>query len=152
VATVIDHASDREANDRCKALNRRGQPCRANTLDDSGFCFAHRTDMRELGRKGGKASHAARRGNTDKHASVYLRERVQESPELIWRAFKSAIESNDPRISSRGASLLLSYLPAPDREERRSRPRPPKRAGGGTGKARAEARRLGDQAHPAGAR
>jgi hypothetical protein len=72
--------------------------------------------MRELGRKGGRASHAARRGKADKHASVYLRERVQESPELIWRAFKSAIESDDPRISSRGASLLLSYLPAPDRE------------------------------------
>ena len=51
---MADHAPER----RCKASNARGEPCRATIVGADGYCPAHAgggRDMRELGRRGGKA-------------------------------------------------------------------------------------------------
>jgi hypothetical protein len=42
---------------RCKATNKRGDPCAATVVGADGLCSAHsgRQDMRELGHRGGKA-------------------------------------------------------------------------------------------------
>jgi hypothetical protein len=45
---------------RCQAKTKRGEPCRATVVGPDGLCSAHsgRQNMRELGRKGGKARRA----------------------------------------------------------------------------------------------
>jgi hypothetical protein len=44
---------------RCKARNKRGDPCAATAVGARGYCVAHdperKVDMRELGHRGGKA-------------------------------------------------------------------------------------------------
>jgi len=49
----VKHRSER----RCKASNKRGEPCRATIVGAGGYCPAHAAggrDMRELGRLGGQ--------------------------------------------------------------------------------------------------
>jgi hypothetical protein len=52
--SVVSTASKR----RCKATNKRGEPCAATVVGADGKCSAHsgRQDMRELGRRGGRRS------------------------------------------------------------------------------------------------
>jgi hypothetical protein len=44
---------------RCKATNKRGEPCAATVVGPRGYCVVHdperKVDMRELGHRGGKA-------------------------------------------------------------------------------------------------
>src|SRR5262249_22263968 len=48
--------SETVAPGRCKAFNRRGEPCSSPTVGRDGFCAAHsgKLDMKALGSKGGK--------------------------------------------------------------------------------------------------
>jgi hypothetical protein len=58
----VEHAGKRQqapALHRCKAQNKRGEPCSATIVGPGGYCTAHdperKVDMKELGRAGGKS-------------------------------------------------------------------------------------------------
>jgi hypothetical protein len=59
---------------RCKASNKRGEPCQATIVDADGYCPAHANggrDMAELGQRGGKA-----RGRKQKEQTSDRLERI----------------------------------------------------------------------------
>src|SRR5271157_3369580 len=56
---------------RCKALDRKGNPCRA-AVTEGGLCFFHANPVKasELGRKGGARSHRRATENADPVAKL----------------------------------------------------------------------------------
>jgi hypothetical protein len=103
---------------RCQAKNRAGAPCRSPVLTEGGsYCAMHsgKVDPRELGRKGGIASMAARQERA-KHVRERLPSRVEQRFEEVAGALFDALGSDDERLRVRAATALLAEAygnPAP---------------------------------------
>jgi hypothetical protein len=80
----------------CAASNRRGDPCRATSIGDDGFCAMHsptrQVSAAELGRKGGLASGEVRREQA-KSVRDRLREKVEAEADEVWRVYRDAFDA-----------------------------------------------------------
>ena len=111
-----------ERNGLCQATTRKGEPCRRKALDADGLCLVHNgsQDMRELGRRGGRASPKAKRADAQRETlREFLRREVD--PSDVWAAIQSSLASSNERDKLAGAKLLLGelYEPAAERERER---------------------------------
>jgi hypothetical protein len=91
---------------QCAGTNKRGDPCEATIVGPDGFCRAHSPnglDMRELGRKGGKASVRSRLGLGDDLPDA-LRGKAR-------KRLDAALDDPDPRIRLQAARAIASYSP-----------------------------------------
>lgn len=76
---------------RCKATNKRGEPCRATIVGADGLCPAHNgRDMRELGAKGGRARRKGVAEQLPAGERESLRQHLRDT--LDHETIKAAIE------------------------------------------------------------
>jgi hypothetical protein len=97
---------------RCSATTKAGKPCRALAGAD-GLCTAPngKTNMRELGRKGGKGRRSLSRQLPEPERQSlrqYLREQVD--PSEVRLALKAALESGSQTAVVSAARLLVTEL------------------------------------------
>jgi hypothetical protein len=95
---------------RCKAQTKRGDPCRATVVGEDGYCSAHsgRQDMRELGRKGGKANGRPNPERVHEGLRVYLQREVP--PEQVWHALRTAMEGEKKAAAVSASKVLVDAL------------------------------------------
>jgi hypothetical protein len=99
--------SETSNGSRCRGRNRAGLP-RSRRAGRDGYCTVHgpnAQDMRELGRKGGRAHPSSRSAPPLAGA---LRERGRQELEKL-------LTDEDPRIRLRAASVVASYSPERER-------------------------------------
>jgi hypothetical protein len=106
---------------RCKAINRRGDPCSQRVVNAAGYCVVHDPerpqDMRELGRKSAKAR--ARPNPERVHESLrsYLKREVP--PERVWQALEAAMLGNNESARVSASRVLMDALHEPAAKEER---------------------------------
>jgi hypothetical protein len=80
---------------RCKAQDRRGEPCAAKVVNADGLCAMHAgtTDPRELGRKGGKARRGGLVAQLPDIERESLRDRLRTrlDPEKVQAAIEQSL-------------------------------------------------------------
>ncbi len=112
---------------QCKGTNSTGQPCRAPTVGDDGWCPAHRpgSSMAELGRRGGKARQAGAAAKLPaaerESLRAHLRERLDHGTVLaaVERALGGGNES--ARVAAVKFLADLELYRESDRSERELR-------------------------------
>jgi hypothetical protein len=105
----------------CRATTRKGEPCRRKALDADGLCLVHNgsQDMRELGRKGGRATPKAKREDAQRQTlRDFLRREVD--PARVWAAIEAGLESGNDRDRLAASKLLLTELYEPAAEQQRA--------------------------------
>jgi len=109
-----------ERNGLCRATTRKGEPCRRKALHADGLCLVHNgsQDMRELGRRGGRATPKAKRPGAQRES---LREFLQREvdPARVWAAIEAGLESGNDRDRLAASKLLLAELYEPAAERSR---------------------------------
>jgi hypothetical protein len=101
MTSVLKRASNPSMSDRnglCRATTRKGEPCRRKALDADGLCLVHNgsQDMRELGRRGGRATPKVKRlGAQRESLREFLRREVD--PACVWAAIEAGLESGNDR-------------------------------------------------------
>jgi hypothetical protein len=109
-----------ERNGQCQAMTRKGEPCRRKALDADGLCLVHNgsQDMRELGRRGGRATPKAMRPDAQRESlREFLRREVD--PARVWAAIEAGLESGNDRDRLAASKLLLTELYEPAAERQR---------------------------------
>lgn len=123
MASVRKRESDNSLSERdglCRATTRKGEPCRRKAVDADGLCLVHNgsQDMRELGRKGGRATPRAKRGDAQRQTlREFLRREVD--PARVWAAIEAGLESGNDRDRLAASKLLLTELYEPAVERKR---------------------------------
>lgn len=101
--TIVKHGSKR----RCKASNKRGEPCQATIVDADGYCPAHAAggrDMRKLGKLGGQAR-GRRRKETEEETQA---DRLTRA---AWKALEELLASDvAPTAKVRAVGETLDRL------------------------------------------
>jgi hypothetical protein len=86
---------------RCKAQNKRGEPCGATIVGPDGYCTAHdperKVDMRELGRRGGTAHRRGVVVQLPAPERLSLRETLRDDldHELVMTAIERALAGSN---------------------------------------------------------
>ena len=125
MASVPKRESENPLSERdghCRAITRKGEPCRRKALEADGLCLVHNgsQNMRELGRLGGRAIPKAKRKSEQRESlRDFLRREVD--PADVWAAIQSSLASSNDRDRLAGAKLLLSELYEPAAEKERER-------------------------------
>jgi hypothetical protein len=123
MASVLKRPSNSSVSDRdglCRAMTRKGEPCRRKALGADGLCLVHNgsQDMKELGRLGGRAISKARRKDPERQTlREFLRREVD--PARVWAAIEAGLESGNDRDRLAASKLLLTELYEPAAEQRR---------------------------------
>jgi hypothetical protein len=123
MASVLKRPSNDSVSDRdglCRAMTRKGEPCRRTALDADGLCLVHNgsQDMRELGRLGGRAIPKAKRPDAPRESlREFLRREVD--PARVWAAIEAGLESGNDRDRLAASKLLLTELYEPAAERQR---------------------------------
>jgi hypothetical protein len=100
----------------CKGRNKQGDPCRSTFVGASGYCTAHdderEVDMRELGRRGGKA----RRRGIGERLPTSERESLREAlrgldPEKVKAAVEQALAGGNESARVGAVRLLADLEP-----------------------------------------
>lgn len=121
--SVLKRASNSSLNDfdgLCQATTRRGEPCRRKAVDADGLCLVHNgsQDMRELGRKGGRATPKAKRADAQRETlREFLRREVGRGARL--GRDRGRLESGNDRDRLAAPKLLLTELYEPAAERKR---------------------------------
>jgi hypothetical protein len=100
---------------RCKAQNKRGEPCSATIVGSDGFCTAHsgRQDMKALGSLGGKGRKAIDPERVHEGLRAYLKREV--SPAEVWGALQLALRGQNESARVQASRVLLDALAEPAR-------------------------------------
>jgi len=120
---VLKRPSNSSVSDRtglCRATTRKGEACRRKALDADGLCLVHNgsQDMRELGRRGGRATPKAKRAGVQRESlREFLRREVD--PARVWAAIEAGLESGNDRDRLAASKLLLTELYEPAAERQR---------------------------------
>src|SRR5262245_51896143 len=118
--TILDEmrsAGQASSGHRCKAQNKRGEPCSATIVGPGGYCTAHdperKVDMRELGRAAGRAR---RRGISERlpdSERVSLVEAIRDGldHDLVLAALRQALAGGNESARVAAVRLLADLSP-----------------------------------------
>jgi hypothetical protein len=97
---------------RCKARNKRGEPCQATVVGADGYCIVHdperNVDMRELGRRGGKANGRPNPERVHEGLRAFLQREVP--PERVWQALEAAMLGSNEAARVSASKVLIDAL------------------------------------------
>ena len=105
---------------RCKALDKKGNPCRA-AVTEGGLCFFHSNPGRasELGRKGGARSHRRAIENADPVAKLETATAVRDGlAQLIADVYADKISPRKAAVLTPLLNLQLRAIESSDLEAR----------------------------------
>jgi hypothetical protein len=121
--TILDGVQNAEKRQqapplqRCKAQNKRGEPCSATIVGPGGYCTAHdperKVDMRALGSKGGRGRKAIDPERVHPGLREYLKREVH--PERVWTALEMAMEGQNESARVGASKVLMDALAEPAR-------------------------------------
>jgi hypothetical protein len=97
---------------RCKARNKRGDPCAATVVGAGGYCVVHdperKTDMKALGRRGGKANGRPNPERVHEGLRAFLQREVP--PERVWQALEAAMLGSNEAARVSASKVLIDAL------------------------------------------